>query len=491
MPTSRILAPEFEAGLEWFNTRQAVTLAQCRGKVVLFVFSTYSSIACMHVEADLQYLEEKYPYDLAVIGIHTAKYPHLADSRSLQQAINRLQVSHPVIKDADGALQQRFGISVWPSIVVIDPEGYILGVIKGEGRRKQLDGLIRQQLLLAEKKQLRRPAATKKHLHPEPESTLAFPGRVLATRHRLFISDSGHHRVLECTHDGSILRQYGSPSAGFLDGNGDEACFNNPQGMALVNDCLYVADTNNHAIRRIQLRSGDVDTLSGNGSIGALSNQVYADPQVAQLNSPWGLGYFEGSLYIAMAGCHQLWRWQLGMNQLGSFAGTGQEGLADGLPEQSLFAQPTGVAPGPNGLYVSDAESSALRMISLPDGRVTTLVGKGLFDFGDHDGPSMRARLQHPLDLAFDARRNLLWICDCYNDKLKYLQVYNNEVGSLELQGLREPGGICVLGDMLWVANTNRHQVWRLDLVHGTSTVVPVREQNQVHALNTGYLHAS
>ncbi len=491
MPTSRILAPEFEPGLEWFNAGQAVTLAGYRGKVVLFVFFSCSSIACMHVEADLKFLQEKYPRDLAVIGIHAAKYPHLADSRVLQQALNRLRITYPVVKDADGRLWRRYGINVWPSIVVLDAEGYILGVIKGEGRRKQLDGLIAQQLMLADSKQLRRPSEIDKSPHPEPQGVLAFPGRVLATRHRLFISDSGHNRVLECAHDGSILRRYGSPTAGFLDGVGEEACFDNPQGMVLVNDYLYVADTNNHAIRRIQLRSGEVDTLSGNGSIGALSDQLYADPQVAQLNSPWGLACFDGSLYIAMAGSHQVWRWQLGMNQLGSFAGNGQENLADGLPEQSMFAKPTGIAPGPNGLYLCDAESSALRMISLPDGKVSTLVGRGLFDFGDQDGPCHSARLQHPLDLAFDARRNLLWVCDSYNDKLRYLQVYSNELGSLDLQGLSEPGGLCVLGDMLWVANTNLHQVWRLDLAHGTSTVIPVREQNRVHALNTGILHAS
>jgi hypothetical protein len=474
MSATRIKAPDLLGQCEWINSQSPVSIHDQRGRVVLLHFTTYSSIVCQHVMSDINYLEKRYKDKLTVITIHSPKHPRERETNNVINAVSRFNIKHPVINDSNHALWKKFRIKVWPSIIFIDPEGYIVGVIKGEGRRQQLDGLIRQSMMMAEQKELYPTSPLPLNAPPQPESELAFPGRIHATGNRLFISDSGHNRVLETDITGKIVRAYGSENPGFLDGEGEEALFRNPQGIVKLSDYLYVADTDNHALRRIHLQSGDVTTLMGNGRQGIVTNQRFSDPASAQLNSPWGLAITDGTLYIAMAGHHQVWRWHLGMNQLEPFAGMSKEQLQDGDPQLAAFAQPSGIAAGDHSLYIADAESSAIRTIRLPDGYVSTLVGQGLFDFGDRDGPNHVARLQHPLDVVYDQKRNMLWICDTYNNKLKYYRFNQHDVGHLELSGLQEPGGLCLVDDHLWVANTNAHEIKRLDLGSGTCITVPI-----------------
>jgi thiol-disulfide isomerase/thioredoxin len=474
---ARIRAPKLPENLQWFNTDQPLTLEGQRGKVVLLDFWTYCCINCMHVLPDLRYLEKKYPDTLTVIGIHSPKFENERIATQLQKAINRHHIRHPVANDTKFQLWRAFGIKAWPSLIFIDPEGYVVGVLRGEGRRKQLDELIRKHLEEAEAKGVLAPSPLPVSLKPEPATALSFPGKVLATRNSLFIADSGRNRILETYHDGKIRRIFGGGTAGLLDGTETAAMFDNPQGMVIVGDFLYVADTDNHAIRRIHLKSGDVMTLAGTGKQGRYVADRFRDPLQAQLNSPWDLTYYESNLYIAMAGQHQIWRMNLNHQAVERYAGTGREDISDGPLDAANFAQPSGLAAHEDNIYVVDSETSAVRHIHINQELVNTLVGKGLFDFGDRSGVGREARLQHPLGISADAERNALWIADTFNSKIKRIDMQTNEVSTFKFGlKLNEPGGLSLYRNKLFIANTNEHQIVVLDLQSRMAEVVDVRE---------------
>lgn len=474
---TRVRAPELPTSLDWFNTEEPLTLASQRGKVVLLNFWSYCSINCMHVLPDLRYLENKYPQNLTVIGIHSPKFENERVTGQLQKAINRHHIRHPVANDPKFQLWRAYGIKAWPSIIFIDPEGYVVGILRGEGRRKQLDELISKHIDAAEEKGILSYSPMPVKLQPEPVGALSFPGKVLATRNSLYIADSGRNRVLETYHDGKIRRVFGSGTGGMLDGIEDAAMFDNPQGMVIVGDFLYVADTGNHAIRRIHLKLGEVMTLAGNGRQGRYVADTFREPLDAELNSPWDLGYYEGNLYIAMAGQHQIWKINLNHLAIERYAGSGREDIVDGVLENACFAQPSGLAVLGNHLYVVDSETSAVRDIEISRNVVSTIIGKGLFDFGDRAGVGREARLQHPMDITADSERNALWIADTYNSKIKRIDVKTGEVSNFKFScPLNEPGGMSLFRNKLFIANTNNHQIVVLDLQSRIAEVVNVRE---------------
>lgn len=475
---TRIRAPEFPADLEWFNTDQPLTLEGQRGKIVLLNFWSYCSVNCMHVLPDLRYLEHKYPQSLSIISVHSPKFENERIGTHLQKAVNRNHIRHPVANDPKFQLWRAYGIKAWPSILLIDPEGYVIGVLRGEGRRKQLDDLIHQQIEEAQAKNTLKPSPISVQLKPEPRSVLSFPGNVLATRNQLYIADSGRNRILETYHDGKIRRVFGSGTPGLLDGSETATMFNNPQGMVIIGDFLYAADTDNHAIRRIHLKTGDVMTLAGTGEQGLYVGDSFRDPLQASLNSPWDLTYHESNLYIAMAGQHQIWRINLNHQAIERYAGLGREDMTDGPAESATFAQPSGLVVHDGKLYVLDSESSAVRVIHLNNNQVSTLVGKGLFDFGDRDGVGREARLQYPLGITVDTERNALWIADTYNSKIKRIDLATAEVSRFKFSfKLNEPGGLSLYRNKIFIANTNAHQIVALDLQTRMAEVVNVREE--------------
>jgi thiol-disulfide isomerase/thioredoxin len=473
---TRIRAPELPDNLEWFNS-EPLTLESQRGKVVMLNFWSYGSINCLHVQPDLRFLQKKYPDTLVIIGVHSPKFENERDSRQLRKAIDRQDVRYPVVSDPRFQLWRGFGIKAWPSIIFLDPEGYVVGVLRGEGRREQLDELISKHVSEAREKGVLAPSPLRLPENPAPTSVLTFPAKVLATRQNLYIADSGRNRILETYHDGRVRRIFGSGTAGLLDSRLADAMFNNPQGMVLVNDFLYVADAGNHAIRRIHLKSGDVMTLAGTGEQGRYVADSFRDSQQAKLNSPWDLAYHESNLYIAMAGQHQIWRMNLNHYGIERFAGTGREDLIDGPVDGACFAQPSGLEVVGDNLYVIDSESSAIRLIRLGRNTVSTPVGVGLFDFGDRSGVGKDARLQFPLGVAADAERNALWIADAYNGKIKRLDLQGDQVSTFKIsQPLNEPAGLSLYRNRLFIANTNEHQIVALDLQSRMAEVLNVRE---------------
>jgi DNA-binding beta-propeller fold protein YncE len=478
LPQERVRAPELEGGAGWLNTDRPLSLRALRGKVVLLDFWTYCCINCMHVLADLSRLEAKYPRELVVIGVHSAKFANERETANIRESIRRYGIAHPVVNDREFRIWSAYGVRAWPTLVVIDAAGYVVGGVSGEGHGPLLDQVIGQLVeearaggILDESPAVARPEG------PPPPGALAFPGKLLAdeTGGRLFIADTNHHRIVIAALDGRVLDVAGSGSAGMEDGTFATARFNHPQGLALRGDALYVADTDNHLIRRLDPAARTVTTVAGTGEQGRGVGRSGA-AQAVPLNSPWDLALADGLVYIAMAGSHQIWVLDPRSGEIGAYAGSGREDIADGPRLEAAFAQPSGITADPRCLYVADSEASGIRAIDRQSDLVVTLVGRGLFEFGDRDGAGEEVRLQHPLGVHASA--GILYVADTYNHKVKVLSPATRTVATLAGTGrpgladgspsmLYEPGGLWAAGGRLWVADTNNHAVRVADLPTG------------------------
>ncbi len=474
---ARVRAPELSGGRGWLNTDKPLSLAALKGKVVLLDFWTYGCINCMHIIPDLKKLEKKYPNELVVIGVHSAKFENEKDTENIRRIVLRYEIEHPIVNDADFVIWKNYAVNAWPTRYLIDPAGYIIGKLSGEGGYEALDKAIADSIAEFRQRGELNEAPLKLVLERAKigDLPLAFPGKILADQKsdRLYIADSDHNRIVIAKLDGTLLETIGNGVHGARDGSFDQATFFRPQGMALSGETLYVADTENHLVRQVDLKSKTVKTIAGTG---AQSRQYgAAGPALSiALNSPWDLQLVGRTLYIAMAGPHQIWKLDLEKQEVSTFAGSGREARLDGSPDEAAFAQPSALATDEKTLYVSDAEANIIRAINLgPHGKVRTLVGGNLFDFGDVDGLGNDVRLQHPLGLAL--WNNKLLIADTYNHKIKLLDPAARSVKSLAGTGkpgqsdgakpsFYEPGGLAVAGDKLYVADTNNHAIRVLDL---------------------------
>jgi len=478
MATTRRHVPEFPAGLDWFNVDTPVRLTEQLGRVVLLNFCAFSSLACRQIQADLEYLGNRYRKDLVILGIHSPRYPGESGSLHVRQSLNKYHVSYPVVHDPELKLWHTYGIKGWPTQVLIDRDGYIVGSLSGVGKRDRLEQVIRYQC--AKHSQIPPPVASllRPRRIPAAAGTLSFPGRLVASGNRLFIADSGHNRILVTSRSGVVLRQYGSASEGFLDGNGESAAFNNPQGMVLADDFLYVADAGNHAVRRIHIRTDDVDTIAGNGKVGTTGPGMPMVPVSCSLNYPLDLAMKDSVLYIAMAGVHQVWRLSLIANRIEVFSGKGEAGLVDGPPGRAAFAQPSGLTILGQQLYVVDADAGAVRVVDLVTGAVTTLVGSALFGFGSRAGTGTAALLQYPQDIQVDPQHRMLWVADTYNSKVRRIGLDTRLLSSPVVdRDLNEPGGLAFQGDTLYIANTNAHEILCINPDDGHATTLNVAEE--------------
>jgi len=369
-------------------------------------------------------------------------------------------------------------VRAWPTLVLIDPQGYVVAATAGEGHGPELDGLIGD--LIAEHRAagtLREGAGPSVISDGDEATPLAFPGKVAVdpAANRLAIADSGHHRILIADLEGTVRAVTGTGKPGAQDGPFADASFRHPQGLAFHDGSLYVADTENHLIRRLDPAKGVIETVAGTGrqSHGPIRG-AEAGPLATDLNSPWDLVVLNGALYIAMAGCHQVWRMDLITRRLERVCGTGREALVDGSREDAAMNQPSGITTDGSLLYVADSEASAIRSIDPgPGGRIRTLVGLGLFEFGDRDGTGNGVRLQHPLGVA--ALEGRIYIADTYNHKIKVLYPSLQRVETLfgtgrpgdllrERPQFFEPGGLAAAPGRLYIADTNNHRVCVADL---------------------------
>lgn len=473
-------APEFPGGLDWINTGgEGLELADLHGKVVLLDFWTYGCINCFHVIPDLKRLEEKYGNALVVIGVHSAKFASEGETRRIRSIARRYERDEPIVNDREFEIWQAYGARAWPTLVLIDPAGNVVGKVAGEGHYELLDTAI-GRLVEAFEGDIDReplPFETGKRAHDE---FLKFPGKVLADAEskRLFIADSNHHRVVVATFDGEVLDVIGGKAPGLEDGDFESARFHQPQGLALDGNTLYVADTLNNAIRRIDLENRTVETAAGTGEHVYMQRDSYP-AKGTPLNSPWDVLWHDGRLYIAMAGQHQLWTYDPDTERLNVFAGTRREALTDGPRLEAALNQPSGLATDGKRLYFADSEASAIRYVDFETGESKTIVGTGLFDFGDVDGQGDEVRLQHPLGVTY--ANGKLYVADTYNDKIKVIDPKTRRAETL-VGGdgqLYEPGGIAYADGRLFIADTNHHAIKVFELAASRLRPVELVHRNR------------
>jgi len=516
-------APEFKPDLRWFNTEKPLTLESLRGKFVVLDFWTYCCINCMHILPELAKLEQAYPNQVVVVGVHSAKFDGEKLDDNIREAILRHRIAHPVVNDADHAIWDAYAVTSWPSIRIIDPEGNFIAGESGELRFETLDRFLKDAIphyrtngTLDET-----PLAFAAE-RLETEGPLRFPGKVVfdAATHRLFIADSGNDRIVVAKVDpaaparGTIEAVIGSGRTGRADGDFESASFNQPQGLAVSGpDVLWIADTENHLIRRADLTTRTVKTVAGTGTQGhgpwpgtrfdPARRQLVAhrpdgryvgDPAKTPLNSPWDLCIHGGAIYVAMAGPHQIWRMPLDASEIGAYAGNGLEDVVDGkllpkVPYQegtASFAQPSGLATDGERLFVADSEGSSIRVVPLADakgmvrGGVRTVVGTAalerarLFTFGDVDGDAATARFQHPLGVAW--HDGTIYVADTYNGKIKAIDTVGGVVRTVAGGGspdeLDEPAGIAFGAGRTWVADPNHHRIVVVNPADGSMETV-------------------
>jgi thiol-disulfide isomerase/thioredoxin len=471
MLTGRVNAPEINTRHGWLNTDRAYSLKEFRGKIVLLDFWTFGCINCQHLLPDLKRLEKEYAQELVVIGVHSAKFHAEKQQNAIRQAILKFGIEHPVVNDADFEVWKQYAINAWPTVVLIDPNGKVVGQKPGEGIydiiKPYLDDLIQTFGDKIDRRTFPFKAETTE------ASTLKFPSKLIADdQGHLYLSDSGHNRILKLDTTGQILEIMGSGEQGFTDGPATEASFHEPHGLALQEGVLYVADAKNNAIRKVNLVTREVTTVVGTGE---LSYYFFHEEVGVPVNpnSPWDLALDHNNLYVASAGNHQILRLDLQTGQLYRFAGTGREALADGTLHEAAFNQPSGLALVNRTLYVADPEASAIRAVDLDKASVTTLIGRGLFEFGDEDGDFDEAFLQHCMGIS--AHAGNLYLADTYNGKIKVMDLAKERIKTL-VAGLQEPNDVLVHQGFLWITNTNAHELWKVNLETWEREVIDVRE---------------
>ncbi len=462
----RIHAPDLAGATAWLNVDRPPSIRDLRGQLVILDFWAYCCINCMHVLPVLRDLEERHRDDpLVVIGVHSAKFDAEKDPERILQAMRRYGVSHPVAVDSEMQLWSQYAVRSWPTLVIIRPDGTLASVAPGEPDPSVLEAFVSEQLARA-RDDGTLAAAPLRLLRAErrDEQTLSFPGKVVSTSHgRIVVSDSGHHRVLILGPDGAVQDTIGSGLRGNREGPFAEAALDDPQGLALSGDSLYIADARAHAVFRADLRDRTLHRLAGTGELGRTPLSQRTRALETPLRSPWDLALRDRELYVALAGSHQVAVIALDEGTIEPVAGNGREALIDGPGPQAALAQPSGLSLQNDVLYVADSESSGVRAIDLRTRRVYTLAGgPGLFDFGDRVGKVETGMLQHPLAVA--ATASGLIVADTYNDKLKRfspdgLRLEPFFEGAVDSK-LSQPAGLSVLpsGEVL-VADTNHHRI--------------------------------
>lgn len=476
-------APEINRpGLVWFNVEHPLPLAGLRGRLVVLDFWTLCCVNCIHVVPVLERLEAAYPDEVAVIGIHSPKFPHERDPETVRHAIARFGIRHPVVHDADKILWGEYCVRAWPTLAFISPDGMVIGELPGEPHPDLLVQGIGDMIKQFRGRGEIKPAALNVQPERDDGGALRFPGKIKPCPSvdgaKLWaLADCGHHQIVVIEDDGTEVVRYGSGKPGWIDG-GAEAAFNGPEGLACDIDYIYVADTRNHLIRRIDRASGMTDTIAGIGTRGAVLRNPEPGDGCA-LTSPWDMELENreqgaGRLIFTNTGTHQIAALDLTTGQVRPLAGTGGENIVDGSAEAALLAQPSGLALAADTLYFADAETSSIRALSLARSEVTTLAGSGLFESGHANGPLAQAKLQHPMGLS--AAEGTLFVADSYNSTIRVIDLAAGtmadaaELRCIDLlcRPLSEPAGIASDGpNRLLVSDTNNHRVIEMLLDEG------------------------
>ena len=502
---ARVHAPALPEDPEaWIGT--PVSLEALKGSVVVLDFWTHCCINCQHILPELAAVEAEFSgKPVAVIGVHSAKFPAEEARESVEAAVARHDIRHPVVLDPSHELWSEYAVRAWPTVMVLDTTGRIAWQRSGEVDRHTLSATIAR--LLEEGKEdgtvgepswsAAAPTTPDLTALSYPEKLMVWPGPLVQAARkadpfglhsRLYLADTGNHRVIELRltrRQGAwprakVLRIFGTGTPGLTDGPAKSAQFHSPRGLARTQNTLWVADTENHAVRAIDLESGAVRTVVGNGERGEGSSTTPAPLTDTTLRSPWDLeaivnGDGEPVIFIAMAGAHQIWLLFPSRNHIGPFVGSGVEEHIDGAPQEAALAQPSGLALAGDYLFFVDSETSSVRAYRMDERTLGTLVGKGLFDFGDVDGQGPTVRLQHPLGITLGESE--LYIADTYNNKIKTLQLSNGTTTTLaggDPAELSQPAGLDRAGDFLIVADTNNSRIRAVHCRTGVMRDIPI-----------------
>lgn len=473
----------------WLNTSRPLEADDLQGRVVLVDFWTFCCINCIHVMPKLHALEQEFGSALTVIGVHSAKFANERDTDNIREAILRYGIEHPVVNDHHFAIWQAFGVRAWPTLVLIGPDGELAAVYSGEGDIERIREDIHDLLRIHDDELVTDPLPLALEKDKEPDHVLRYPSKIEAADDGFFIADSGHHRIVQVDATGEIVWAIGSGVQGFQDGDSAEAQFSLPHGLLYDEEAqlLYVADTGNHRVRRVNIATRQVDTILGTGERGTMyrvTNRQAVDTAIA---SPWDLVFYpnQSQIVIAMAGTHQLWQYDVEQKTVSVLAGNGREYIDDGRYPLNSLSQPSGLSVHGDALYFVDAETSSLRV--LQDGAIRTLIGTGLFDFGFRDGIGREAELQHPIGVYADDSG--VYIADSYNHAVRYYNVETGELTTIAGDGevgdlqedidstqFNEPNDILHINDVLYVVDTNNHLIQRLSILHEKVDELKVHE---------------
>lgn len=461
----RIDVPGFAGAAAWLNVDHPITMSELKGRVVIVDFWTSCCINCLHTIPTLQAIEARFAgQPVTVIGVHSPKFDEERGVARLVDFVNDNRIRHPIAVDSEMKVWHAWGVDGWPTVAVLDVEGRAVWIGSGEPERAELEGVIASALDEGKKSgRLARGELSGVRRERDPSGPLKYPGKVLPLADGgLAIADTGHDRIAIVDKNGKLVDAVGSGLEGKLDGSFDQASFKRPEGMTEYDGSIYVADTGNHLLRRIDRRARNVTTVAGTGEIGErrLESEEKKATDVG-LRSPWDVLAIGDTIYVALAGSHQIGAFDPRRGTVRMFAGNGVEQIHDGSWENAMFAQPSALATNGKTLFVLDSETSSVRAIDLAKRDVTTIVGEGLFVFGDVDGDRHVARLQHPIGLAYDG--GFLWVADTYNSKVKKIDPKTGDVKTFAGNGdlLREPAGIAAKDGVLFVADTDHHRILR------------------------------
>ena len=453
-------APEL-IGDTWFGTTNPrLGIADFKGRFLLLDFWTLCCVNCHHVLAELRPVEEKFKDVLTVVGVHSPKFEYEKLPESVAAAIDRHEIHHPVLNDPNMTTWQSYGVRAWPTLVLVDPRGEIIATYSGEGHAHAIEALLEKLVPEYETSgDLARGAGLYKAPAPsslalkQPGKIVAIPAafRELLNGAELLVSNSGAHNLVGLTTSNLLdpVVTIGKGVRGSADGSFATANFAEPYGAvfldtelaAKVGAHLLVADTANHLIRAINLETKTVFTIAGTGLQWMQADATTGPALEINMSTPWDIEVFENELLIAMAGEHRIWSYDFENRTLGIFAGTTNEGLVDGDLSEAWLAQPSALVNSkttPGKIWIIDSETSALR--SAETGKISSQVGKGLFDFGHVDGPADQALLQHPLGLIELPDGSLL-IADTYNRAIRKYSPSSNSFSTIA-RDLSEPSDL-------------------------------------------------
>ncbi|MCB1178474.1 MAG: hypothetical protein KDK36_12890, partial [Leptospiraceae bacterium] len=284
------------------------------------------------------------------------------------------------------------------------------------------------------------------------------------------------HRILKIDFETKTVNEIiGNGEPGHKNGNYKTTKFFKPRGLYKKENFLYVADYGNHSIRRVDLKNKIVSTVAGTGKNSDDSAKEGNAP-TSSLNYPLDITEIENKLYITQMGDNKIVTFDLNTGNLDIFAGNGEKNIKDGDPLFSSLAQPTGIVSKDKDLYFLDSDGNSLRRAETEySGKIETLIGKSLFDYGDSDGSYNGTKLQFPMGIFLKEEK--LYIADSFNNKIKEVDLTAKKVTSLKAYekqkkfswikkeaNFNEPSSILIKNGNAIISDTNNHSLQLLNL---------------------------